>query len=354
MNKKNKGLVATIVISVIGTLLISALAFISRGFRSWDLDAWKSDILEIVPTPSDSEESTEEPVEEDPSSEEPSSQPLGRQIVIKEANTFYNLTVLFSPTDAIDKRVTWTLAWAEDGDSLTDDNAWKYGKSVTTYVTITPTTQYATTAILASQLPFATQIKLTVTSVANPAAKAVCNVDYRKKPSLAAPTPATVTMVDSSTPVGYSVNAVPTINYSIGTLPYEGSTGISYDYLSTFHLGAPINGTLNSFTAKANSGSNVEVLSYLQTYLTDTADGSFTFSEMFNSALTGPLGGTTYMADNLIKWFNYHKTAPLTFYYNAFLTADPTVTVACSFNMDFSDWDIVAQSISLTPTNYEF
>ena len=67
------------------------------------------------------------------------------------AESAYTLTATVLPADATDKTVDWTVAFADPA------SEWATGKTVTDYVTVTPT------------------------SGNNPEAKATCTVDYRKR-----------------------------------------------------------------------------------------------------------------------------------------------------------------------------
>lgn len=80
-----------------------------------------------------------------------------------------------SPADALDKSVTWSLAWK---DAASD---WASGKVVTDYVTATTEFDGALVATIKCLKAFGEQIILTVTSRSNPEAKASCIIDYRIK-----------------------------------------------------------------------------------------------------------------------------------------------------------------------------
>ena len=60
-------------------------------------------------------------------------------------------------------------------------SAWANGKSVTDYVTVTPSADGALTAVVTNLGEFGEQIKVTVTSRGNPSASAECTVDYIQK-----------------------------------------------------------------------------------------------------------------------------------------------------------------------------
>lgn len=91
------------------------------------------------------------------------------------AESAQTLTATISPSNAADKTVDWTVAWVNAGSS------WANGKTVTDYVTVTPTSDGALTATVECLQAFGEQIKVTVTSRANTSAKAEATVDYAKQ-----------------------------------------------------------------------------------------------------------------------------------------------------------------------------
>jgi hypothetical protein len=91
------------------------------------------------------------------------------------AESAYTLTATVLPADATDKTVDWTVAFADPA------SEWATGKTVTDYVTVTPTSDGALTATVTCLEDFGEQIIVTVTSRNNPEAKATCTVDYRKR-----------------------------------------------------------------------------------------------------------------------------------------------------------------------------
>ena len=117
------------------------------------------------------------------------------------ADTAYQLTATITPENATDKTVDWTIAWAEgrgehtggtnainpvdhtyDSDDTHDtSDSWSEGKTVTDYVTVTPTSDGALTANVECIKDFGAQVKVTVTSRDNSDVKANCLVDYTQK-----------------------------------------------------------------------------------------------------------------------------------------------------------------------------
>ena len=91
------------------------------------------------------------------------------------AETAYQLTATITPSDAYNKAVDWSVAF------VNPSSAWASGKSVTNYVTVTPTSDGALTANVECKAAFGEQIKVVCTSRDNPDASAECIVDYAKR-----------------------------------------------------------------------------------------------------------------------------------------------------------------------------
>ena len=85
------------------------------------------------------------------------------------------LTAMVSPETADNKAVDWAVSFVNPSSS------WASGKTVTDYVTVTPTSGGALTANVNCLKAFGEQIKVTVTSCVNPEAKAECMLDYARR-----------------------------------------------------------------------------------------------------------------------------------------------------------------------------
>lgn len=91
------------------------------------------------------------------------------------AETAYTLTATITPDNADDKAVDWSVAF------VNPESEWATGKTVTDYVTVTPTSDGALTANVECLQAFGEQISVTVTSRDNESATANCTVDYAKR-----------------------------------------------------------------------------------------------------------------------------------------------------------------------------
>lgn len=91
------------------------------------------------------------------------------------AETAYTLTATITPSNATIQDVDWSVSF------VNNSSAWATGKTVTDYVTVTPTEDGALTANVECLQAFGEQIKVTVTSREISSAKADCTVDYQQK-----------------------------------------------------------------------------------------------------------------------------------------------------------------------------
>ena len=91
------------------------------------------------------------------------------------AETAYSLTATITPDNATNKAVDWTIVF------VNASSEWATGKTVTDYVTVTPTADGALTANVACIKSFGEQIKVTATSRDNADVSANCLVDYTQK-----------------------------------------------------------------------------------------------------------------------------------------------------------------------------
>ena len=94
---------------------------------------------------------------------------------VSTASESITLSATVSPETADNKSVDWSVAFVNPSSS------WASGKTVTDYVTVTPTSDGALTATVNCLKAFGEQIKITVTSRVNPEAKAECTLDYARR-----------------------------------------------------------------------------------------------------------------------------------------------------------------------------
>ena len=186
------------------------------------------------------------------------------------AESAYTLTATVMPELAENKAVDWAVRFS---DSAAE---WASGKSVTDYVTITPSADGALTASLACIKDFGAQIVVTVTSRDNPSAKAECTVDYAKKIKSAY-------LVDGS-------------GAPIGQNGADWVTGLYDNFTETYipqYMSYTVNYTYSEYTVEdtfemtASAQLNGEFKSGLQSYVNSHA----TEQTQFAAAILGSLSG---------------------------------------------------------------
>lgn len=171
------------------------------------------------------------------------------------AETAYALEATLSGDGAFDEYVTWTAAW-EDGAS-----SWASGKTVSDYVTVTPTEEGALTANVECLEAFGETVIITVTSRDNPEESATCRVDYAKKLTGVSLTlgrnpytnflkPETTTKELSGLVIDLNANVNAPSGYPT-TVTVGGSSSVytlddDWTFTATMHEAtAPLNGTIN-------------------------------------------------------------------------------------------------------------
>ena len=133
------------------------------------------------------------------------------------AESAQQVTASVQPSDALNKEVDWSIAWANSSSS------WASGKTVTDYVTVTPTSDGALTANVSCLQAFGEQIVVTATSRDNTSAKGTCTVDYRQKYL------GTETNINFNNSQYYQIGQVKTFKDKLSTvnLPNKAQTGFN-------------------------------------------------------------------------------------------------------------------------------
>lgn len=159
-------LVTFLIIACVG---VGVLGWLSEGFRNWNTNDWKQTV------------STPTTVIQDGNGNDMSDtsivydMPKKMVFATTAADTSVTLNATVLPEDATNKKVTWAVCW------VNASAEWATGKNIATFFTVTPSSDGATTATVNCAQAFGEQIKITVTSQSNPAAKAECVVDYVKR-----------------------------------------------------------------------------------------------------------------------------------------------------------------------------
>lgn len=186
------------------------------------------------------------------------------------AESAYTLTATVMPELAENKAVDWSVRFSDSSAE------WASGKTVTDYVTITPSADGALTASLACIKDFGAQIVVTVTSRDNPSAKAECTVDYAKKIKSA------YLLDGSGAPIGQN--------------GADWVTGLYDNFTETYipqYMSYTVNYTYSEYTVEdtfemtASAQLNGEFKSGLQSYVNSHA----TEQTQFAAAILGSLSG---------------------------------------------------------------
>lgn len=214
--------------------------------------------------------------------------------VSAQAETAYTLTATVLPENASNKAVDWAVSF------VNPSSAWATGKTVTDYVTVTPTADGALTANVECLQAFDEQIKVTVTSRNNADATATCLVDYAERVSGYTLTLSNGGVTISSSDPEYTVTGNSSVSISkgeytktVGTVE-ENFTG-TYVIRGNASFAANMSSIGVNATVKQVSGSVVPV-------------GEDIFTLLYQLS---PQGGTPFPSMNqLMDYANSHTDIP--------------------------------------------
>lgn len=214
--------------------------------------------------------------------------------VSAQAETAYTLTATVLPEKASNKAVDWAVSF------VNPSSAWATGKTVTDYVTVTPTADGALTANVECLQAFDEQIKVTVTSRNNADATATCLVDYAERVSGYTLTLSNGGVTISSSDPEYTVTGNSSVSISkgeytktVGTVE-ENFTG-TYVIRGNASFAANMSSIGVNATVKQVSGSVVPV-------------GEDIFTSLYQLS---PQGGTPFPSMNqLMDYANSHTDIP--------------------------------------------
>lgn len=214
--------------------------------------------------------------------------------VSAQAETAYTLTATVLPEKASNKAVDWAVSF------VNPSSAWATGKTVTDYVTVTPTADGALTANVECLQAFGEQIKVTVTSRNNAEATATCLVDYAERVAGYTLTLTNGGVTISSSDPEYTVTGNSSVSISkgeytktVGTIE-ENFTG-TYVIRGNASFAANMSSIGVNATVKQVSGSVVPV-------------GEDIFTSLYQLS---PQGGTPFPSTNqLMDYANSHTDIP--------------------------------------------
>lgn len=188
---------------------IAAVGVVSNGFKDWG--HLKPPAQEEPNSPEDNTTKGEASIE---NGESAGIRLMAMKIPVAEyktygvsvqAETAYTVTATVYPADAANKKVDWSVAFANAS------STWASGKKVTDYVTVTPSSDGALTAVVQNVAAFGEQIVVKTVSRDNAEAYATLNVEYLQRT-----TGYTLTLDDKTySSTGTKTNSV-TPDFSIG------------------------------------------------------------------------------------------------------------------------------------------
>ena len=180
-NKKSKVLNG-ILGGALALVIAGGIAFtgvISNGFKNWD--HIKPPAQEEPNTAEDNTTKGEASLED---GESAGIRLMAMKIPVEEyaaygvsvqAETAYTVTATIYPADAANQKVEWSVSFKNAS------SGWASGKKVTDYVTVTPSSDGALTAVVQNLTAFGEQIVVKTTSRDNTSAYATLNVEYLQR-----------------------------------------------------------------------------------------------------------------------------------------------------------------------------
>ena len=185
MRNSTKNIIVAVVALILAAAIVIACGVGSSWFTNSDIATWFNSWGKG--------EQTEQPDEETPEeeggmqigeAEENGIKLMSAKIAAADyaeygispmAESAQQLTATITPANATNQKVDWAVEW------VNPSSTWANGKTVTDYVTVTPTSDGALTANVECLQAFGEQVKVTVTSRQNTEASATATVDYAKR-----------------------------------------------------------------------------------------------------------------------------------------------------------------------------
>ena len=264
------------------------------------------------------------------------------------AESAQRLTATITPSNATNQKVNWTVEWKNA------NSTWAKGKTVTDYVTVTPTSDGALTANVECKQAFGEQVQVVCTSRQNSEASATATVDYAKRITAINRSKTSggsvifsMTAAGSSHLIGKGESILDTTSefvpvYSIGTIDDEFEFVYTYSYSTEFinaleeqgftdlsdanvDLSLPEDSTMSYFGGSAPGCGAVGKDAF--SVQIDAMLGTSGMYNKFSAALRS-------MGDNPI----YTIKAVATGTYSS-------VTTTCEFTVSAADYNILVQSV---------
>lgn len=232
---------------VLAVLFIGAVVFlgvVTEGFKNWDTSTWFDKQEEQTPPVITDENGND--LADGQIHAMPQAMVFRSSTLASGANAAVTLKATVKPDTAENKAVDWAVEWFDSS------AAWAKDKTVTDYVTATPSADGSVTATITCKQDFGAKIRITVTSRENPDAFASCTVDLKQKlvgvnVSLAVAGGSTYATLTKSAP---TATIVPDFSAVAQSVTYEGV------YSEVYTLPADsvtFSGTLTATTAMNNA-----------------------------------------------------------------------------------------------------
>ena len=99
----------------------------------------------------------------------------GEYGIAQIANSAQTVTATITPSDATNKEVDWSIAWKNS------NSTWAKGKTLSDYLTLSPTSDGALTATVTCKKAFGEQAIVTCKVRTDDTLTATCTVDYKQR-----------------------------------------------------------------------------------------------------------------------------------------------------------------------------
>lgn len=186
MNNQQKYKKSKVLNGILGGILalviaggVAAVGVFSNGFKDWNKFK-KDDIKQEQPMPPSEDSGGSDITAEASNGIRLMSMKLAPMQyaaygVAANAESAYTVTATVYPEDAANKLLDWTVSFKNAS------STWASGKKVTDYVTVTPSSDGALTAVVQNIAAFGEQVVVKVTSRDNTSAYATLNVEYLQR-----------------------------------------------------------------------------------------------------------------------------------------------------------------------------
>ena len=174
MKKAQKRNIAIVSIILAVILFVAMIGWCTNGFKDWTITKIKEKADDIIAVDENGNNMTDK-----------GTYPLPKNIVFTPMSTMtgsVTVTATLTPSTAANQKVDWAVAWVNASSS------WASGKTVTSYATVTTSSDGALTATVNCLQAFGEQIQVTVTSRDNIDVTANCTLDYAMRRTISSMT----------------------------------------------------------------------------------------------------------------------------------------------------------------------